>query len=183
MESAVPPSALRDEACVRDVLAGKRERFGELVEQYQGVVFSVILGHVRDAHRAEDLAQEVFLSAYAALRQLSSGRRFLPWVLEIARNRALREGRRRAARPEWTGGVLPEQAQQAESDVSARVSTVLAMVEELPEPARETLLLKYRQGLSCREIAEREGVPLGTITSRLSRALDTLRTALGVKKR
>ena len=87
-----------------------------------------------------------------------------------------------ARRPEVP--LLPEFDPQAPAGTVEEVqaSALLAMVEELPEPYRHTLILKYRQGLSCREIAEQEQVAIGTITSRLTRALAVLRSALGVKE-
>ncbi|MBI3829089.1 MAG: sigma-70 family RNA polymerase sigma factor [Planctomycetes bacterium] len=168
-----------DAACVRAVLAGQKERFEELVGRYQNVVYAVALGYMKDAQRAEDLAQEVFINAFANLAQLREPDRFLPWLLQIARNRSYREAHKAAARPEQALSEAHEPAAPGPNQDVQRAANVLALVEELPEPYRGTLLMKYRQGLSCKEIAESEGVPIGTITSRLTRALAVLRTALG----
>ena len=168
-----------DADAVRAVLGGQRERFAELVERYQAAVYSVALGYLRDAHRAEDLAQEIFTAAFINLDQLREPERFFPWLLQCARNRTSREVQRAAARPEQPlYAVLEPIAPGADQDL-ARAAAVFALVEQLPEPYRETLLLKYRQDLTCKEIAARERVPIGTITSRLTRALAILRTALG----
>lgn len=172
------PAAAADAQCVVAVLGGDRERFGELVERYQGTVYSIVLGYVRDAQRAEDVAQEVFVGAFTNLAQLREPERFLPWLLQIARNRASREARRGASRPEQPLGDHDTPAREADPD-RARAAYILGLVEELPEPYRHTVLLKYKQGLSCKEIAQAEGVPVGTITSRLTRALGVLRGALG----
>lgn len=168
-----------DAACVRAVLAGQRERFEELVGRYQNVVYAVALGYMKDAQRAEDLSQEVFINAFANLAQLREPERFLPWLLQIARNRSYREAHKAATRPEQALSEAHEPAAPGANQDVQRAANVLALVEELPEPYRGTLLMKYRQGLSCKEIAESEGVPIGTITSRLTRALAVLRTALG----
>lgn len=175
-----PPYAYEaDAACVLAVRAGQRERFEELVERYQKAVFAVTLSYMKDAQRAEDLAQEVFINAFTNLSQLREANRFFPWLMQIARNRSYREAQRQAARPEQPiGEGFEPPAPGADADAQ-RVAGVLALVEELEEPYRTTLLCKYQQGLSCKEIAEREGVPIGTITSRLTRALAVLRTALG----
>ncbi len=180
-EHAASPE--KDQLCIRDVLGGSPDRFEELVTRYQRAVFGVVLSYVRDVHRAEDLSQEVFAKAFSNLKQLRATERFFPWLLQIARHRASREIRRMAARPETQ--LLPEAEPPAPDenlDVE-RAARILAMVEELPDPYRETVLLKYQQGMSCREIAAKESVAIGTITSRLTRALAVLRSALGGDKR
>ncbi|MCW8129091.1 MAG: sigma-70 family RNA polymerase sigma factor [Planctomycetota bacterium] len=176
---ALPYSYEADAACVLAVRAGQQERFEELVERYQKAVYAVTLSYIKDAQRAEDLAQEVFVNAFTNLAQLREPNRFFPWLLQIARNRSYREAQRSSARPEQPlGEGFDPPAPGADPDAQ-RVACVFALVEELEEPYRTTLLCKYQQGLSCKEIAEREGVPIGTITSRLTRALAVLRTALG----
>lgn len=172
------PASAADAQCVAAVLGGDRERFGELVERYQSTVYSIVLGYVRDAQRAEDVSQEVFVGAFTNLAQLREPERFLPWLLQIARNRASREARRGASRPEQPLGDHDAPAREDDPDRD-RAAYIFGLVEELPEPYRHTLLLKYKQGLSCKEIAQAEGVPVGTITSRLTRALGVLRGALG----
>ena len=168
-----------DAEAVLAVLSGQRERFTELVERYQAAVYSVALGYVRDAHRAEDLAQEIFAGAFTNLAQLREPERFFPWLLQSARNRASRESQRASARPEQALADGLDPAAPGADPELARAAEVFALVEQLPEPYRETLLMKYRLGLSCKEIAARERVPIGTITSRLTRALAVLRSALG----
>ena len=174
---SVPESDPQDAQWVGQVIAGQRDIYEQLVLKYQGLVYAVVLSYVRDAHRAEDLAQEVLVQAYVALPQLRSGGSFMPWLLQIARNRASRVARRAARRPEVGEDALETVASAPESGEDERIAEALGLVEALPEPMRQTVLLKYRQGLSCREIADREQVAVGTITSRLSRALIKLREA------
>lgn len=178
MDAAGSSAEEADAACVREVLAGRRERFEELVRRYQRVVYGVVLAYVREPHLAEDVAQEVFVSAFTALGQLREPGRFLPWLLQIARHRAGREYKKTALRAEQPLEGRSEPARPESGEDAARAAGVLALVEELPEPYRETLLRKYQMGLSCKEIARLEAVPIGTITSRLTRALAVLRSAL-----
>lgn len=169
-----------DAECVRAVQAGKRERFEELVARYQNAVFAIALGYTRNRARAEDLAQEVFVAAFTNLHQLREPARFLPWLIQIARNRSFRETRKSGSRPEQPLAEGFDPAAPAADPDTQRAADVLALVEELEEPYRSTLLLKYQQELSCKEIAAREGVPIGTITSRLTRALALVRSAVGL---
>ncbi|MBE7462361.1 MAG: sigma-70 family RNA polymerase sigma factor [Planctomycetes bacterium] len=182
-EPPVSAAAAADAECIQAVLAGQRERFGELVGRYQRVVYGVVFPYVREPHRAEDLAQEVFVNAFSALAQLREQARFLPWLLQIARHRASREARRQSARPESALHPEMDVPEPEPNPDRARAADVLAMVEELPEPYRQTMLQKYQQGLSCKQIAQAEGVPIGTITSRLTRALAVLRNAIGKGER
>lgn len=174
---SVQPEA--DAAAIAAVRAGQRERFGELIERYQDTVAAVVRGYVQDAHGAEDTAQEVFLSAFTALSQLRDPKLFFPWLLQIARHRAAQTAQRGDRRHEQ--GVLTgdEPGTAAPEAAHGRTATVLSHVERLPEPYRQTVILKYERNLSCKDIAALEGVALGTVTSRLTRALVMLRRSLG----
>lgn len=167
-----------DAACIAAVLSGQRDRFTELIERYQDPVYAVVLGYVRNRHAAEDVAQDVFLNAYTALASLRDPNYFYPWLLQIARHRAAQVHRRTDRRPDDTALHGQEVIQEQDDGPSLRLTEVMASVEQLPEPYRETVLLKYERNLSCKQIAEKEGVAVGTITSRLTRALSLLRTAL-----
>ena len=174
---------LADAACISEVLAGKRERFSELIERYQMAVVAVVRGYVKDAHHVEDVAQEIFINAFTALPQLRDPKFFFPWLLQIARHRAIHAVRRddRRAAPQPLTGL--EVKPVADDPVHEKLSAVLKHVEQLPEPYRHTVLLKYERDMSCKEIADQEGVAVGTITSRLTRALVMLReTIAGIKE-
>lgn len=169
-----------DVAAIDAVLAGDRERFSELIERYKTAVYAVALGFTKEPHRAEDLSQEVFVQAFSALKQLREKERFLPWLLQITRNKALRETKRNPGRREqpMLEDADPPAPKKDEKE-QERNANVIGMIEQLPETYREVLRMKYQQGLSCKEIAKQEGVAIGTITSRLTRAVAILRTALG----
>jgi RNA polymerase sigma-70 factor (ECF subfamily) len=174
----VQPEA--DARCVADVLAGRRERFEELVERYRDAVYSVLRGSIRDAHAAEDAAQDVFVNAFTSLRQLRERSLFFPWLMQIARRRAIQFGVRKDKHPQEKLRPLSGMEAQAPpaAPVHERMSAVLEQVEQLPEPYRTTVLLKYERNLSCEQIAAQEGAAIGTITSRLTRAMIMLRRSL-----
>ena len=171
-----------DARCIRAVLAGDRERFSELIERYQAAVCAAVRGYIANAHTAEDVAQDVFVSAFTSLQQLRDPKFFFPWLLQIARHRAALAGKRldqdRGKSLENVNPAAPA-APDPENSEQQRLQTVFAAVEQLAEPYRQTVLLKYQTNLTCKEIAEQEGVAVGTITSRLTRALLILRGALG----
>lgn len=134
---------------------------------------------VRDQAERDDLVQETWL---AALAQPGTARADLRgWLGAILRNRwrfarrsAHRRGEREAAYgPPEPSPMASELAEQAEQQVLL-ARAVLA----LPEPYRATVLMRYFGGLSSRAIARRQGLPEGTVRSRLKRGLDQLRSAL-----
>ncbi|MCX7804400.1 MAG: sigma-70 family RNA polymerase sigma factor [Planctomycetota bacterium] len=190
-KDSIEPSAAEDAGIVARVLAGDREAFGALVSKYQGVVRLATRRFAGDRHLADDMAQETFLLAYRSLGQLRRPELFGAWLCRIARNVALGHTRRKSAegpslealseiRSLPAGGPGAGQG-DADSTPEARHEKYLAalrLMEELPEPYRSTLVDRYVNGLSCAEIASRRGVPLGTVTSRLSRGLGLLREAM-----
>ncbi|HYF52312.1 MAG TPA: sigma-70 family RNA polymerase sigma factor [Planctomycetota bacterium] len=174
LASARASHADADALCIAAILKGDRQRFAELVERYQRLVYVVVRGYIADAHAAEDAAQEVFVTVFNNLASLREPGQFQGWLLQIARHSAARSGRKQDRRIDREALVTDAAAPEAETP---RVS-VLCKLEELPEPYRSTLTKKYVQEQSCKEIAVEEGVKIGTITSRLARGLEMLRTAL-----
>ncbi len=177
---------LEDAELIERAREGEVMAYEELVRRYQDVA-------VRTAHvispdgDAEDAAQEAFVKAHAALGRFRAGSPFRPWLLRIvaneARNRRRSAGRRaglalRAAedRPLDDAAPSPESAVLA----SERRATLLAALNALRDDDREVIAARYLLELSEAETAEALGIPRGTVKSRLSRALDRLRTQLGV---
>ncbi|MBL8896047.1 MAG: sigma-70 family RNA polymerase sigma factor [Planctomycetes bacterium] len=134
---------------------------------------------VLDGARADDVVQQTWLAALQADRSGVDSRR--AWLAAIVRRvaatmrrgEARRRGReRRVARPE-----ADDAADLARTREDARRAVVDA-VFALDEPWRTTLILRYLDGLPQREIAQRMGVPVETVHSRLRRALELLRARL-----
>lgn len=134
---------------------------------------------VRDQAERDDLVQETWLAALAQ----SSGERddLRTWLGAILRNRWRFERRseRRRGEREAARGALGPSPSAAELAVQAEQQAVLARaVLALAEPYRSTVLMRYFGALTARAIARREGVPEGTVRSRLKRGLDQLRADL-----
>lgn len=184
-EEQTPPA---DAALVYEVLDGETEAFGELVRRYKNLVMSFIAARV-PASEVDDLGQEVFLRAFRVLPSLRDPARFSSWLLGIASHVCVdwHRSRRRtvsldaqAVEPaEVSVGhrpppMRPDQA--AERKEAAQL--LLETLDQLPETYRVTLTLKHMDGLSCTDIADRLGVALGTVTSRLTRGYQMLRDRL-----
>jgi RNA polymerase sigma-70 factor (ECF subfamily) len=168
-----------DAALVGRAIAGDRGAFRALYDRHRPAVHRVARAFASlDADDADDVVQDAFVRAFASLAKLADPGRFGPWILTIARNRALSRLERRRAVDKLSDDLsresealaadvtaLPEPGHEAELDVVRRV------VDELPEgPEKETVRLFYLEGeLSAREIAARLGVGKSAITMRLER--------------
>ncbi len=171
-----------DETILARIRAGEQAAFGDLIERHQGAVFRLVRNLLPQAE-CEDVAQEVFLAAYARLASFDPARASVrTWLLAIARNGCLNALKRR--RPLLTDFSVPashpadlrgpaEGLEQAE--LFRRLDTALAV---LPFEQRSAFVLAELEGLSLEEVGRIEAVPVGTVKSRLGRARERLRAAL-----
>ena len=126
---------------------------------------------------AEDVVQEAFARAFSRLHSFNGRSAFATWLSRIVVNCAIDVRRRdEQRRRRETQLAAPEDAHEDEPDAG-----VLELVEGLPAERRVVVVLRYWLDLSPAEIAELLDVPLGTVHSRLARALAQLRTHLEVK--
>ncbi|HEY5197933.1 MAG TPA: RNA polymerase sigma factor [Solirubrobacteraceae bacterium] len=132
----------------------------------------------RDHSAAEDIAQEAFLAAVAALDRFDRTRRLGPWLHTIVARRAIDYARARAVRREVHDGPLDCAA--ARPDPASRPSDrLLDALGALDHDRRAVVILRHLLDLSPRQIAEILDVPVGTVNSRMRRALDQLRVEVG----
>lgn len=154
---------------------GSRDAAAELFERHWDAAWRAALGITGRRATADDVAQEAFVRAFAALSRFDTSRPFAPWLHRIVVNRALdvlRAERRLA--PEADEAV-------AWPDVGGDIG-LLDLVRSLPLQRRVVVVLRYGVGLAPAAIADVLGVPVGTVHSRLARALDQLREELGAER-
>jgi RNA polymerase sigma-70 factor (ECF subfamily) len=153
-----------------------------IVERYSDTVFRAAFLVTRSAAEAQEVAQEVFVKAHAALGGFRASAPLRPWLVQIALNESrnrLRSAARRerlvlraaAERPPEGSDQSPEAAVLA----SERRHELLAALERLREEDRLAIACRFFLDLSEREAAQALGWRGGTFKSRLSRALDRLR--------
>jgi RNA polymerase sigma-70 factor (ECF subfamily) len=180
-------NALADSELVQSALAGRESGFEELVRRYQRPIAAYVYRMVGDYDAALDLTQEVFIKVYASLSRYRPEFKFSTWIYKIAHNAAIDHLRRHATREAVAGSetdraettvesrrLSPEQ----ESERTERCSEIEIVVQLLPAPYRELILLRHSQDLSYEEIAEVTGLPLGTVKNRLFRAREAMREHL-----
>ena len=156
-----------------------------LIDAHKDRLHAFVWRMVRNHHDAEELCQETFLKAFAALDSFNEHYRFSTWLFTIAYRLCLNQIRRkRSLTGEMDFGLLPASdpdtsAQVAESEEAARLKKVIwAAVEQLSPPQRATVLLFYRQEQSCADIAQVLQVPVSTVKSHLHRARARLKELL-----
>lgn len=180
---AVPDGALDDIAVVRAMARGDNLALAQLYDRYSGVMLTLAQRIVGRGAEAEDVIHDVFLEAWRRAADYDAGRGSVKsWLLLRTRSRALdvqksaRISKQASGRgDDWLAELGDPSRDTAAGVDQTRVRQVLVL---LSAEQREVLLLGYFEGLSSTEIAERIGVPLGTVKSRVAAALAALRGAL-----
>lgn len=154
---------------------GDSASFGEIVGRYQYLVYTLALQVVKDPAAAQDIAQETFISAFAALKDLRSMEAFPSWLRKIARNKALawRKEQARLA-PLEDAGVLRSPIESPElgirderNQADAFQADIRKIVSSLSDALRFPLLLCYLDGFSTAETARFLGISEGALRKRL----------------
>ena len=157
---------------VRASREGDRSAFGRLYALYSRMVHAIAISRVGPGD-ADDIVQDVFLTAMKQLHSLRDESAFGGWLATIARNRA--NGHHRAAVEVEELGELPGHATQ-EEEREARHA--LATIRALPPAYRETLMMRLVEGMTGPEIAERTGLTPESVRVNLHRGMKLLREAL-----
>jgi RNA polymerase sigma-70 factor (ECF subfamily) len=174
-----------DAAAMARILAGDDSALSELYDRHAAFVLGVALKILRDQTEAEDVVHDAFVAVVERADQFRPERgTLIAWLVTTVRNLALDRARRRIRRSQITDEELrhepvePVPSPEALSWLEQRRAAVLAALDRISDAQRRTLEVAFFEGLSYPEIAERDGVPLGTVKSRAARALAALRAAL-----
>ena len=173
---------LSDEALLAQMALGDEPALAELYDRFGRIAYGLAVKVLRDQALAEDAVQDAFLGAWRTAAAFDPTRGTVStWLMTLVHRRAVdlvrREDRRRTDvlddAPIAAGEATDEQA--AVREERRRVQAALA---QLPADQREALELAYYGGLTQSELAERLGVPLGTVKSRMFAGLGKLRDLL-----
>ena len=172
---------------------GELDAYEQLVRLHQQLAFRTALVLARNAADAEEAAQDAFVKAWGALPRFDRSRPFRPWLLAIvaneARNRRRAAGRRealvlRAAAASEAGAADASAGAQSPELVllvAERHGALVAALERLDERDRQVIACRYLLELTEAETAAALGCRVGTVKSRLSRALVRLRAQAGTE--
>ncbi|MDX6306450.1 MAG: polymerase sigma-70 factor, subfamily [Blastocatellia bacterium] len=175
-QSFTAPAAVTEqrpeEVLVRAVLNGERDRFARLYEMYAPMVHGILLARVPRGE-VDDLVQDIFLHALRKLPTLRNPGAFGPWIGMIARNRAMDFYRSSRETIEVT-----EQMAVARSP-NRTAKEILDLICRLPEAYRETLVMRFVEGMTGPEIAARTGLTPASVRVNLHRGTKLLREKIG----
>jgi len=158
---------------------GDKAAFGKLVEAYQTPVYNLAYRMLNNAGEAEEAAQEAFIRAYTRLDSYDPAHKFSTWMLSITSNYCIDLIRKRRALLLSIDEPLPphpalmsdnSKGPEAQVVMNEQQSMVQALLQELPEDYRQTVVLRYWYDLSYDEIAEMMDTTVSAIKSRLFRA-------------
>lgn len=171
---------------------GDSAAFRVIVERYQGSVAATVIGMLGPGPEADDVGQETFIRFFGAMNRFRGDSSLKTYLTRIAMNLSLNElKRRKRASSRWlrvdessgpdvefqSTAEGPEQPDEA-LDRSERTRVVRDAIERLDEKHRAVVVLRLIEGLSTRETAHTLDLPQGTVLSRLSRALEKLKSDL-----
>lgn len=175
---------MKEQSLVKRTLDGEQEAFGVLVNRYQRKVFNLAYSMTRNRETADDLAQDIFIKAYCALKNFKFRSEFGTWLYRIAMNHIkdyLRSGGRVWMVP-FEDQVKDESDQENETviiehdqETEQRRKIVHEGIRALPEKYQIILSLRDIQGFSYKEISQILRLSAGTVDSRLHRARKMLK--------
>jgi len=183
------------EEVIQSCKAGNEEAFGEIVLRSQKKVFNIAYRMLGNKEEAKDVAQEVFLSVYASIKDLREEAKFGAWLTQITINHCRNRWKYLERRKYFKSESLDDPIETEDGEIprpiydpSDNPETLYEkrMIQEaiqrgllkLKEEQREMIVLKDLQGLSYEEIGELFQLPIGTVKSKLHRARMDLKRIL-----
>lgn len=181
-----------EEDLVRRTQGGDQAAFRALVERYTPIAWRTARALLADRGAAEDALQDAWLDVWRAAARLDPARPFRPWLLTVVANRCRMQARHRSLPLAPLDDALAERlADETPADsldldmhpgsgeaLNTDAAALRAALATLTREQRRLLVLRYDADLELAEIAEVLAIPLGTVKSRLSRALAALRARL-----
>ncbi len=180
-----------DAPLIAKALAGEQKAYADLMARHRGPLYNLLYNMVHNREETEDLLQEAFMKAFAALHTFNKEFAFSTWLYKIAINTTIDHLRKKKLQTYSLD--KPIQSKEGElkreyADVHAttdnellsseKSSLIAQAIAELPDHYREAIILRHTEEKSYEEIAEITGVPLGTVKARIFRAREMLKHKL-----
>jgi RNA polymerase sigma-70 factor (ECF subfamily) len=171
--------ATPEEVLVSRSARGDEDAFALLVNRYKGMIYSMAYRMLRDPGRADDMAQDTFIKAYAALPGFKGQSKFSSWLYRICYNTCISELRKRKPDVELEEAMGVPVAGPVEEFRNRDIQAVIQdEVSKLPDDYRAAITMFHFNGLSYDEIAKLTHKPMGTVKAHIHRARSALKTRL-----
>lgn len=175
----------QEKRLVEKARAGDQDAARLLVDAHKERLHGFVWRIMRNHHDSEELCQEAFLKAFANLDSFSAEYRFSTWLFTIAYRLCLNSLRRKHALSgeidfsNIASGAADASEEVAESEEASRLKAAIwEAVDRLSVPQRATVLLFYREEMSCQAVSQVLGMPVATVKSHLHRARARLQDML-----
>lgn len=175
---------------IKDILDGDRNRYRLLVDQYAPMVFSIVRRFTKRKEDTEELAQQIFVKAYERLESFGKKSKFSSWLYTLARNHCLDYAKNiRRTNKEFSEMDQQELAIRMKDDTPADSEMQSDELEAILDEAlsvitplyAEAFLMKYRDNMTYKAMAERLDAKEGALKVRVHRARKELRTYIEEK--
>ncbi|GAA2905662.1 hypothetical protein GCM10010517_71850 [Streptosporangium fragile] len=175
-----PPVAGEPDGLGTRFRAGDESALRQVQERYGRALFATALNLLGDPGLAEEAVQDALVRAWRGAGHFDASRELAPWLYRIVRRCAVDVHRRHSRHPATAPlDELPAALEAVREVPAERLWTVRSAVRRLEPPQREVVELLYYDGLTHRDVADRLGIPLGTVKSRVFRAHRHLGELLG----
>ena len=168
---------------VKALRRGEARGLDDAYAAYGGTVLAYLVDRLGDRSAAEDVRQQVFLELWQRRAEYDPERAALfTWIMTITRSRAIDHLRKRVPQPQDPGiaDQLADESDRGGESLDQMVERwrVAQLLQQIPPEEAGVLRMRFYDELSQREIAERTGMPLGTVKMRMVQALERLRDLL-----
>jgi len=172
--------ALSTGALVEQAQTGDTQAFEALYRRLVGRIYALCMRMARDTHRAEELTQDVFVRAWERIGSFRGESKFTTWLHRLAVNVVLQEGRSKGRRESRETLVEDpgEYVRRVKEEFPGTRMDLERAIASLPDGARTVLVLRDVYGYKYEEIAEMQGVALGTVKAQIHRARKMMREKL-----
>ncbi len=157
----------------------EENKFTEWVQRYHDSLFQFVLKRVNDETEAQDLLQEIYTKAFNHFDSFNPRYAFSTWIFTIAENTCIdhfrRKKRQQKKQEKWALAHPAEEKEDAHKRLLLPNAAELAA--SLPEKYRAVFVLRYTEGMKYKDIAQKTGIPMGTVKTYLFRAKAALSTS------
>ena len=162
---------------LKKISQGDNSAFERLYIETRRGVYAFLFSYFNDKSDCEDAMQTTYLKIKQNIGSYSWGSNGMAWILQIAKNTALNEIRRKSKYENFKSEVIKDEA-TCSTDYETKNALMAAMKKTLTSDEQQIVVLHVVWGYKHKEIAQITGAPVGTITSKYKRAVEKLKATL-----